>query len=144
MEYNTTYNPNRLIFASDVITTGMTMHNQYVVITAIKKNSSDTLASNDTSGYLILWDGYSVFAEAIIDVPFGAPFCPISNNNILQFVAAGRIYVWAGGDFIPGQFPGVGQHRAIGQSVGDVAGDMLIPPFPKQHATHQCDLGLLT
>lgn len=113
VEYNTTFDGQRLIFPADIVTTGLCFYNQYVVITAGRRGSSDSLNSGLDSGVLILWDGYSVFPEMIIDVPFGAPYAPINNENILQFIANGRIYQWAGGDFTPAyEFHGVDEFEA--------------------------------
>lgn len=113
VEYNATFDSHRLVFPADAVSTGMTIYNQYVVITAARRNSSDTLSENLGSGYIFLWDGYSVFFEMALEVPFGIPWAPIANESILQFVANGRIYQWAGGDFTPVyEFHGVDEFEA--------------------------------
>lgn len=115
-EYNTTYDPHRLTFPSDCVVIGLTMYNQYVAIACARRDSSDS-TSNTTlnSGYIFLWDGSSIFYESIIEVPFGVPGSMMTNENVLQFIANGTLYQWAGGDFMPvHEFSGVDEYDSTG------------------------------
>lgn len=113
IEYNATFDPHRLVFPPDAIVTGATTYNQYVAVTCARRTSSDSLDAGINGGYIFLWDGASVFPELGIEVPFGVPWSPTSNDNNLRFIANGRIYQWAGGDFEPAyEFHGVDEFTA--------------------------------
>ena len=64
---------------------------------------------------------------------------PLTVENIARVIDGDDV---AGGDLVPGQFPGIGQHPAVTDMEGDVPGDVLVPALLEQHAAHEGHLGL--
>ena len=97
-EWTVTFNPHRLVFPTDCVATGITIYNEYAVIACARKTSSDSLTGNTNGGYLFFWDGVSTTYNFALEVPVGVPWSVVANNNMLQWIAGGRLQRWAGGD----------------------------------------------
>lgn len=74
---------------------GLTVNNQYLVVGAEKRSSSNTNSFQD--GYLYFWDGSNTNFNFKIEIPMGAPYAPQTINNITYFICAGSLFAWGGG-----------------------------------------------
>lgn len=74
---------------------GLTVNNQYLVIAAEKRSTSNV--NNFQDGMLYFWDGNNSTYNFKIQVPMGAPYSIYTYNNITYFVCAGSLYAWGGG-----------------------------------------------
>lgn len=74
---------------------GLTVNNQYLVIAAEKRSTSNV--NNFQDGMLYFWDGNNSTYNFKIQVPMGAPYSIFTFNNITYFVCAGSLYAWGGG-----------------------------------------------
>lgn len=88
------YKPHRLEFSPDYKTIGLAAYNEYLA-TAIKiTSSSDTTASVQGTGAIILWNTTDLFLDFVIPVPQGVPNSLFSMGNVLYFEAGGRWCRW--------------------------------------------------
>lgn len=74
---------------------GLSVNNQYLVIAAEKRSSSN--GRNFQEGCLYFWDGQNPTYNFKIQTPMGAPYSPYTHNNITYFVCAGALMAWGGG-----------------------------------------------
>lgn len=92
---NNVYNRERFPLDAGYEVCGLSVNNQYLVIAAEKRSSSNV--NNFQDGMLYFWDGNNSTYNFKIQVPMGAPYSIYTFNNITYFVCAGSLYAWGGG-----------------------------------------------
>lgn len=74
---------------------GLSVNNQYLVIAAEKRSTSNV--NNFQDGMLYFWDGINATYNFKIEVPMGAPYSIYTFNNITYFICSGSLFAWGGG-----------------------------------------------
>ncbi len=92
---NYVYNRSRFPLDAGYEVCGLTVNNQYLVIAAEKRSSSNV--NNFQDGMLYFWDGTNSSYNFKIQIPMGAPYSIYTFNNITYFVCNGSLYAWGGG-----------------------------------------------
>jgi hypothetical protein len=89
---------NALTFPPGFEVCGMTINDQYLVISLEKRSTNGQ--RNYQNGYLAFWDGISGSANFFINIPMRPAYSPQTINNITYFYINGSLYAWAGGKTI--------------------------------------------
>lgn len=92
---NYVYNRARFPLDAGYEVCGLTVNNQYLVIAAEKRSTSNV--NNFQDGMLYFWDGTNSSYNFKIQVPMGAPYSIYTFNNITFFLCMGSLYAWGGG-----------------------------------------------
>ena len=116
---------------------GITVNNQYCVIAAEKRSSSNV--NNFQDGMLYFWDGINSTYNFKIQVPMGAPYSIYTFNNITYFICAGSLYAWGGGQQVikvrpvsyqNTDFLGAADDTYVNPNMMDSRGNLLMMGYP--------------
>jgi hypothetical protein len=130
---------------------GLTVNNQYLVIAAEKRSTSNV--NNFQDGMLYFWDGINATYNFKIEVPMGAPYSIYTYNNITYFICAGSLFAWGGGQQVIKVRPiayqntdylGMADNTVVNPNMMDSRYNLLMIGYPSATTNTQTRYGIYT
>lgn len=105
--------PHKIKFPSEVKTNGVTLWNDYLLVSASIDDHVDTVGKPNR-GIIFGWNMADTFYNFSVPVPQGVPNSLFSHGGAAYFEASGRWYTWNGGAVEPiFEFPGVNDYSKV-------------------------------